>query len=324
MRLLPVFALVVACSRPAAPPPAVPAPSAERVSGQILSELLLGSHGPLEDPELTAYVRRVGARVARAVGRRDETWRVELSDDPKPLGHALPGGTLLVSRGALAYLSSEAELAAILAHELAHAAHGHTELGKSALPAHATLGAARQSALDADEERQADALAVRYVARAGYDPKAVGRALAALARAVALDCQRELGRVDCASAHDDDDPHPPGQRARRAWRSPPEQPAAKSDASATSARSMGCHSGATTPRSRTAAFVPRRALLRRAARVHAFPVGPRALGQGPRRRAPDRALARPLLPRGAALERALRPFPEPADRRPPRLHRQPG
>lgn len=215
MRLLPVFALVVACSRPAAPPPAAPAPSAERVSGQILSELLLGSHGPLEDPELTAYVRRVGARVARAVGRRDETWRVELSDDPKPLGHALPGGTLLVSRGALAYLSSEAELAAILAHELAHAAHGHTELGKSALPAHATLGAARQSALDADEERQADALAVRYVARAGYDPKAVGRALAALARAVALDCQRELGRVDCASAHDDDDPHPP-RAARQA------------------------------------------------------------------------------------------------------------
>ncbi|MBK8998255.1 MAG: M48 family metallopeptidase [Myxococcales bacterium] len=216
MRLLPVLALVVGCSRPATPPPAVPQPSAERVSGQLLSELLLGSHGPLEDPELTAYVRRVGARVARAVGRRDETWRVELSDDPKPLAHALPGGTLLVSRGALAYLSSEAELAAILAHELAHAAHGHTELGKTALPAHATLGAARQSALDADEERQADALAVRYVARAGYDPKAVGRALAALGRAVVLECQRELERDDCASAHDADDPHParPARQAR--------------------------------------------------------------------------------------------------------------
>lgn len=215
MRLLPVFALVVACSGPATPPPAVPGPGAERVGGQLLAELLLASHGPLEDAQLTAYVRRVGARVARAVGRRDETWRVELSDDPRPLAHALPGGTLLISRGALAYLSSEAELAAILAHELAHAAQGHTELGKSALPAHATLGAARQSALDADEERQADALAVRYVARAGYDPAAVGRALAALDRAVVLDCRRERERDDCASAHDADDPHP-ARAARQA------------------------------------------------------------------------------------------------------------
>jgi len=189
MRCLGLAALCVACARP------VPSagPPAKDPAGEIFAELVMGSHGPLENERLERYVRAVGARVAP----RGNTWHFRITDDPQPAANALPGGSILVSRGALALLGSEAELAAVLAHELAHATRGHTALDKTALPAHGVDGAARAAALDADEERQADALAVELVARAGYDPRAVGRALDALHRGV--------GDVE----HDPTDPHPP-------------------------------------------------------------------------------------------------------------------
>lgn len=203
-----VLAAASACARPAPAPRAAAPPSADRAAGALLSELLMGSSGPYSSPELERYVSRVGARVARALERRDPSWQFRVTDDPEPAAHALPGGTILISRGALAWLSSEAELAAVLAHELSHALMGHTSLDKSALPAHAAEAEARARALDGDEERQADALAVRWLARAGYDPRAVGSALAALRRGVVWDCERERARPDCADAHDAFDPHP--------------------------------------------------------------------------------------------------------------------
>ena len=203
-----------ACAERTRPASVPEPPRFEDPSEQILSELLMGSHGPLERPQLTRYVTRVGEHVAHAAGLRGD-WQFRLSDDPAPAAQALPGGTLLVSRGALAFLSSEAELAAVLAHELAHAAQGHTDLARRALPEHGSEAAERAFSVDSDEERQADALAVRHVARAGYDPRAVGSALDALARAVVLHCRQELARDDCESAHDASDPHP-ARAARRA------------------------------------------------------------------------------------------------------------
>lgn len=200
--------LTWACARPATTPPPVEAKSPDRATAELFADLLMGSHGVLEAPKLERYAQSVAARVVRASGYRGH-WQVRLTDDPEPAANAVPGGTLLVSRGALAHLSSEAELAAVIAHELAHLVMGHTDLTKTALPAHFEEGPTRAAAQDADEERQADALAVGYVARAGYDPRAVGSALAGLHRATAYHCKRELGRDDCDDAHDVDDPHPP-------------------------------------------------------------------------------------------------------------------
>ncbi len=210
--------LAVACARPAGSPPAATsatgATSADHAAAELLSDLLMGSHRALKAPKLRRYATEVAARVVRASGHHVH-WQLQLTDDPDPAANALPGGTLLVSRGALAHLNSEAELAAVIAHELAHLVMRHTDLEKTSLPAHLEDGPSRSAQIDADEERQADSLAVRYVAQAGYDPRAVGSALAALHRAAALRCQQELARDDCDDAHDEDDPHPQ-RRARLA------------------------------------------------------------------------------------------------------------
>ncbi|MCC6900499.1 MAG: M48 family metalloprotease [Polyangiaceae bacterium] len=204
-----------ACASPTVAPRPPRAPDPEQVGGEIVADLLMGAHGPVRDPALEKYVSAVGARVARTSGGR-ERWRFRVTDDPTPGAHALPGGVVLVARGALIQLDSEAELAAVLAHEIAHTVMGHTRLAKTRLPAHATEGPTRSAALDADEERQADALAVRYVQRAGYRPAAVGSALAALSRGVIHQCRAEGVRPDCATARDPDDPHPamPARLAR--------------------------------------------------------------------------------------------------------------
>lgn len=200
-----VLALLLAgCAAPPAKPP--PQIVEEPPATELLSELLMGSHGPYPDAKLEAYVASVGQRVTA----RGARLRFRVSDDPTPMAHSLPGNVVLVSRGALALLDSEAELAALLAHETAHAEMGHTDLRKTALPSDES-----SSEIDEDEERQADALAVKRVARAGYDPHAVGRALAALHRGVVHACQTERARDDCATAHDADDPHP-ALRARLA------------------------------------------------------------------------------------------------------------
>ncbi|MBK7586668.1 MAG: M48 family metalloprotease [Myxococcales bacterium] len=214
--LLSLFAgLALACAS-RAPGARAPTPdAADSATGQLVSELMLGGSGPVADPDLERYIARVGTRVALAGPRLPRPLRFRVTDDASPTAYSLPGGEVLVSRGALVYLDSEAELAAVLAHEIAHAARGHTDVARSALPADARDGDTEAALLDRDEERQADALAVSYLASAGYDPHAVGRAFDALARAVRVACWHDTSRTDCDTAHDPDDPHP-SALARRA------------------------------------------------------------------------------------------------------------
>ena len=93
------------------------------------------------DPELTAYVQQVGNRIARHA-RRDSELEFEFSvlNDSTPNAWALPGGKIVINRGLLTELGSEAELAAVLAHEIVHAdaAHGARQQSSGML---AQLGA---------------------------------------------------------------------------------------------------------------------------------------------------------------------------------------
>src|SRR5690606_41050373 len=82
--------------------------------------------GPYElDPELTRYVQQVGQKVA-AHADRDLPYEFVVLNNPVPNAWALPGGKIAVNSGLLAELDSEAELAAVLGHEIVHAAARHS------------------------------------------------------------------------------------------------------------------------------------------------------------------------------------------------------
>jgi predicted Zn-dependent protease len=95
------------------------------------------------DPALTEYVQSVGARMATASGVNLPYEFVVLNNDV-PNAWALPGGKIAVNRGLLTELRNEAELAAVLGHEVVHAAgrHGAQAMERGVLTQVAVLGAA--------------------------------------------------------------------------------------------------------------------------------------------------------------------------------------
>ncbi len=147
------------------------------------------------EPELTRYVQSVGDRLAK-VSDRKLPYEFSVVNDSTPNAWALPGGKIALNRGLLVELRSEAELAAVLGHEIVHAAARHSaqsiERGaflKGALLAAGValadtdyrdiglLGAGVGAQLTnqkfgRDDETEADLYGIRYMVRAGYDPAA--------------------------------------------------------------------------------------------------------------------------------------------------------
>ncbi len=147
------------------------------------------------DPELTAYVEGVGQKLA-AVSDRQLPYEFVVLNSSVPNAWALPGGKIAVNRGLLTELNSEAELAAVLGHEIVHAAARHGALAmqrglllQAALLATqvaaqqsdyggltvgaASLGAQLLSMRNSREaELESDLYGMRYMAAAGYDPSA--------------------------------------------------------------------------------------------------------------------------------------------------------
>ena len=150
------------------------------------------------DPALSEYVQAVGERLAQQARRKDELdFEFGIINSSVPNAWALPGGKIVVNRGLLAALDSEAELAAVLGHEIVHAdaAHGARAQSKGVLTQVGTVAGmivvgttvdnptARQlgmivPALGAqlvtqkygrDAEREADTYGMHYMAEAGYD-----------------------------------------------------------------------------------------------------------------------------------------------------------
>lgn len=145
------------------------------------------------DPALTEYVQRVGHKVAAHSGV-ELPYEFVVLNNSVPNAWALPGGKLAVNRGLLTELRNEAELAAVLGHEIAHAGlrHGAKAVERGVVSqvvlvgvaigagdteyAGAALGAAQAAAgllnqkYGRDAEREADYYGTRFMARAGYDP----------------------------------------------------------------------------------------------------------------------------------------------------------
>ena len=147
------------------------------------------------DPELTKYVDEVGQRLA-AVSDRKLPYEFAVLNNSVPNAWALPGGKIAVNRGLLIELNSEAELAAVLGHEIVHAAARHgakgMERGILLQGAVAVTGIASQGSSYADlavrgsqiaaglinqkygrdAERESDLYGMKYMSRAEYDTRA--------------------------------------------------------------------------------------------------------------------------------------------------------
>lgn len=147
------------------------------------------------EPELTRYVQRVGQRLA-AVSDRKLPYEFVVLNDSTPNAWALPGGKIAVNRGLLLELNNEAELAAVLGHEIVHAAARHGAKGiergvvlqgvlvaagvaaRESDYSQLAVGAAAVGAnlinqrYSRDAELEADYYGMLYMARAGYDPQA--------------------------------------------------------------------------------------------------------------------------------------------------------
>lgn len=141
------------------------------------------------DPALAEYVQRLGAHLAERLPGRGIPYRFYLLDSPVVNAHAGPGGHIYVHAGLVEALDSEAELAAILGHEIAHvearhvAALFHYEL---ALQRQGLDGLGRVSDVlrrtwgrgyRQYQELEADALGLRLLVESGYDPMAASRAM---------------------------------------------------------------------------------------------------------------------------------------------------
>ena len=147
------------------------------------------------DPKVAAYVRKVGMKLA-AKSDRKLPYEFNVINDSTPNAWALPGGKISINRGLLTELGSEAELAAVLGHEIVHAAAKHGAKGQTRgmglqLGVVTATILAQQNGVDGQvaqlassvgaqiinsqygqsAELESDRFGMEYMARAGYDPQ---------------------------------------------------------------------------------------------------------------------------------------------------------
>ncbi len=140
---------------------ATPQVAKEWTFGRNVSRDLEGRDGRIYDPRITGYLQRVENAVASIIPAAPAEIRLTHSSDR--YASRLPGGALYLSAGLLERIDSDAELAGLFAHLLAHAQEGCV-LGSPQAP----------EAADARErERRATAAAIGYMKAAGYDPAGV-------------------------------------------------------------------------------------------------------------------------------------------------------
>ena len=150
---------------------------------------LLGQRAIYNGPTLQAYVNRVGQRLVASSDDPNSTFTFTVIDSPDINAFAAPGGYIYVNRGLLAYLDNEAELAAVLAHEIGHVTASHHNrrqaasvtnsvvatttyvlTGSSDLASASTMyGGELISGYGRDMELEADGLGAQTMHQSGYD-----------------------------------------------------------------------------------------------------------------------------------------------------------
>jgi predicted Zn-dependent protease len=206
---------------------------AEVEEGRKAHAEILKEYGVVQNPRLQAYVNDLGQRLAKQSHRANLKWTFTVLDTPDVNAFALPGGYVYVTRGIMAYLDSEAELAGVIGHEIGHvtARHGAqratsqqragigvlaaTILG-AVLESQGVSGAGRAASeisqnvaagyiasYSRDQELQADQLGAEYLARNQYNPQNMVDVIGALKaqERYAADAARAEGREAPAGAN---------------------------------------------------------------------------------------------------------------------------
>ena len=153
---------------------------------------VVATYGLYPDQNLQNYINTIGKKMAKLSHRPNLDWQFRLLDSPVINAFAVPGGFVYITRGILAYLNNEAELAGVVGHEIGHVTARHSAKDYSkAMVAQIGFGIGgmlsetfrKYSGLaqagtqllflkfSRDHERQADALGVEYSTKAGYDSR---------------------------------------------------------------------------------------------------------------------------------------------------------
>ncbi|HLY36880.1 MAG TPA: M48 family metalloprotease [Candidatus Binatia bacterium] len=180
----------------------------ERELSDAEAKKVAATMGIYDDAALAAYVRVVGERLARVSPRQSVSYTFQVVDMREPNAFALPAGQVYISRGLLALLNSEDELACVLGHEVGHVAarHAAQRVTRAApigiltgIPAAVTgivspvlgdvvggiggfAGALVLAPYSRGQEQEADEIGQRLAAKAGWDPAALSSALRTLER----------------------------------------------------------------------------------------------------------------------------------------------
>lgn len=164
--------------------------------GRKSNQQVLQEYAAYDDQELQAYIQAVGQQLAAKSHRTDLVYRFTVLDSKDVNAFALPGGYIYITRGLMSYLNSEAELAAVLGHEIGHVTARHAvrqysaaqlanigaTLGAIFIPGMNTtassqlvqlFGTALLRGYGREHELEADQLGAEYLARGGYDPQAM-------------------------------------------------------------------------------------------------------------------------------------------------------
>jgi predicted Zn-dependent protease len=197
--------------------------------GREADKDVVATIGLYPDEPMQRYIQALGARIAATTERPALPWTFRVVDDAAVNAFAIPGGFIYVTRGIMTHLNSEAELAAILGHEIGHvtARHSVSQISKQQLtqvglaagmilsPEFAQFGDLAQVAMglmfmkfSRSDESQSDALGLRYMTAGGYDPRTLVDVFAMLQ---ALSQQAGAGRLpQWMSTH-------PDPENRRVW-----------------------------------------------------------------------------------------------------------
>jgi len=206
-----VAALALACTTARLATPGGEAKLGAEAAAEVEQQV-----GLVRNPELERYVSAIGERLAHGSGVRSGiTYRFSVVDLPEPNAFALPGGYVYVSRGLLALLNSEDELASVLAHEIGHVSARHhlrhsllaaplipvrlatgigsiatgivsPTLGQVVGAIGSAPGALTLATHSRGQENEADEIGQKLVAESGWDPRAIAAVMDALSREVEL------------------------------------------------------------------------------------------------------------------------------------------
>lgn len=205
----------------------------ELAEGRKAHEQVLQEYGIYPDARVQTYVKQLGQKLAAQSHRSTLPWTFTVLDSPEVNAFALPGGFVYVTRGLMAYMNSEAELAGVIGHEIGHvtARHGAQRAtkqqdaglgvlaatvlgavlegqgikgaGRIASDLSQTVAAGYIASYSREQELQADGLGAEYLARNQYDPGHMVDVISALKNQerYAADQARAAGRQASSGAN---------------------------------------------------------------------------------------------------------------------------